>query len=388
MTSDSTVRRERIRTPDLTGRLRPVWQQLLRRGEGSPFLSPEWIGAWLEVFGEDDRAGAMIWWEGDDPVGAAILTRGTGKVGPFDVERAFLNASTAESVWCEQNDLLHVNGHVDTMVRDLSRYVADEGIDEMVLRGVRPGALRQLRDSWGPHTIEGFASPAPYIDLESLRRDDADYLSSLSGNTRWQIRRSIRLYEEVYGEQSLLEASERDELLEAFEGLTEMHQAQWIEKGEDGALGDADVLRFHRALLGREHRSEEGLEPRILTLRFGDTIVGYLYNLVWQGREYSLQSGFRSEDDHRLKPGLVLHALAAQRGLERGYTSYELLGGHPHHVRYKQSLSTGHRTNYWVEVQSRTPRMGMIRCMRLARRCLTGRRGQPDDPLLENWDTL
>lgn len=389
MTTSQSLRIERIRSPDLSGHLRPIWEDLLSRDtEGSPFLSPEWIGAWLEVFGQEQSAGALVWWEGEDPVGAAILTHGTGRLGPFRVDRAFLNASTAESVWCEQNDLLHLNGHGHAMVRDLATYVADEGIEELVLRGVRPGALAQLRESWGPHTIEGFASPAPYIDLDALRRDGADYLSCLSGNTRWQIRRSIRLYEERYGPRNIVEASEREELLPALGKLTTMHQTQWEEKGGEGALGDPVVLRFHEALLGRKHRSEGGLEPRILAVRFGDTTVGYLYNLVWRGREYSLQSGFLSEDDHRLKPGLVSHSMVVQRGLERGYTTYELLGGHPHHVRYKQSLSTGSRTNYWVEIQSRTPRMGMIRCIRFARRCLTGQRGRPGDPLLANWDTF
>jgi hypothetical protein len=60
---------------------------------------------------------------------------------------------------------------------------------------------------------------------------------------------------------------------------------------------------------------------------------------------YAFQSGFRYEEDSRIKPGLVCHALALARYADEGALEYDFLAGDGQH---KRSLATGTRTLTWT----------------------------------------
>ena len=52
-----------------------------------------------------------------------------------------------------------------------------------------------------------------------------------------------------------------------------------------------------------------------------------LYNFVHGRRVMNYQSGFRYEDDNRMAPGFVTHALAAKFYKQCGFEAYDLLAG-------------------------------------------------------------
>ncbi len=93
-----------------------------------------------------------------------------------------------------------------------------------------------------------------------------------------------------------------------------------------------------------------------------------LYNFVHQGTVYFYQSGFRYEEDNRLKPGHVTHALVIQACLDRGLDSYDFLASQASGSRYKQSLATDTRRLAWTVLRRPTVRTHLVSALRRLKR--------------------
>ncbi len=262
------------------------------------------------------------------------------------------------------------------VLADLVSLVLAGAPDELDLAGVRTATLERLRGHWPTHTLQGFASEAPFVDLEAIRDSGSDYLSHLSSNTRGQIRRSHRLYEERLGPARLSVARDDSEAQEWFSELVEIHARRWAREGVSGAFSRSTTLAFHRDLIREAQvggRCRDRLGVDLLRVEFGDTTVGLLYNLVHQGCVHFYQSALvYHNDDPRLKPGLVSHALAVERSVELGDREYDYLGGSPEPVRYKRSLSTDVRHLYWVQLAAPKLKMRLIGGARALRRRILG----------------
>ncbi len=349
--------------------LAPVWKTL-GASDASAFLSVEWVGAWLAAFGPERRPEGLVWRDADGmAVGCALLSVGAARLGPFPVTRAYLNASGV-GLGCEHNDVLTVPEHRAAVLDDLVRRVIDEGVDELALVGVREDLWHELGARWPGGLHEGHSSESPFVNLELIRQGGESYLSSLSANTRSQIRRALRLYEDWFGEPQVSNAGSADETRDWFDGLVTLHAERWRERGETGAFADPSIRGFHADLLeGATGPAAPGcFTPEILRVRFGTEVIAYLYYLRYRGRVNLFQSGLAFHDDNRLKPGLVAHALAIKHYLHLGEVEYDFLGGEPDAVRYKRSLATDTRMLAWVELPSPTSKMRVLRGLRVARR--------------------
>lgn len=345
------------------------WDVLTVR-DPSIFLSPRWTAAWLATFGVVCRPIGILWRNDlGRPAACALLSTRPAHLGPFRITRAYLNAS-GTGVGCEHNDVLALPEHRAAVLDDLVRIVLESGVDEFALVGVREELFRELLARWPVQAYEGHLSESPFVDLARIRATGMPYQASLSANTRAQIRRSIRLYTERFGELELRVASSREESVEWFGAMVALHEATWRARGERGAFADPEVREFHVRLLdaSREPEATDDLVTDVVRVRFGSEVIGYLYNLRYRGRVSFYQSGLVYHGDNRLKPGLVAHALAIEHYLATGAIEYDFLGGEPESVRYKTSLSTGKRMLAWVQLPSPTYKMRAIRMLRLARR--------------------
>ena len=102
---------------------------------------------------------------------------------------------------------------------------------------------------------------------------------------------------------------------------------------------------FHRTLI--RDRFAAG-EIQLLRVAAGGAPIGYLYNFVHDGHVYAYQSGFRYDDDPKLKPGLVTHAMAIEHNLRAGARVYDFMAGEGQH---KASLGTGSSELFWLVLQ-------------------------------------
>jgi hypothetical protein len=213
------------------------------------------------------------------------------------------------------------------------------GIDDTYLKLLEATGLRVRLHA---------AKQSGVIDLNMLRRNKQDYLGTLSSNTRYQIRRALKLYGER-GPVTLTAAKTRDEFANYFDGLRNLHQKYWIARGDRGAFGYKFLNDFHEEIALT--RGPSG-EVELLRIAAGDFEIGYLYNFTYRGLVGAYLSGFAYEDDSKLKPGLVSHYLAIEHHLKGDARVYDLLAGD---MQYKRSLAMTTPPMYWADLQQ--PRM-------------------------------
>jgi CelD/BcsL family acetyltransferase involved in cellulose biosynthesis len=250
------------------------------------------------------------------------------------------------------------------------------GWDELYLSGVDPRtATGKLLERVEPpyRLLIANRIPAPYVDLEAARQQD--YLALLSANTRSQARRCYKLYE-ARGPLRREVAKDAASALAIYGELVDLHQRWWGRRGKPGAFASAWFAGFHRSLI--ERRFEAG-EIQLIRVRCGDETIGCLYNFVWNGTVSFYQSGFRMEDDNRLKPGFVCHTEAVRHNAARGHAAYDFMASFD---EYKVRMATHQRELVWARVQKprlkfaveRVMRAGALRAMEQYRKAKSGRK--------------
>jgi CelD/BcsL family acetyltransferase involved in cellulose biosynthesis len=140
--------------------------------------------------------------------------------------------------------------------------------------------------------------------------------------------------------------------------MAELYQRQWQARGEPGGFAFPFFARFQRRLV-------EECVPRgtaeLVRVSAGEQPIGYVYNLILRGHVLAFVTGLRTEEDARLKPGLVSHALCIQRHAESGAWLYDFMAGD---YRYKASLGQPGPELTYLLLQRPTP---MIRMEQAAR---------------------
>ncbi|MBW4092261.1 MAG: GNAT family N-acetyltransferase [Proteobacteria bacterium] len=356
-----------------------LWRDLEARADPTFFLSWDWIGAWLAeleplppvVVGEAGGAlvllGALVPHrrvEGGIVRVDGLFLHTTGErakdviaieYNGFLVDRAWTATASAAAV-----DWLLGAARVAGRRRAELHVVAACAEEEARL--VPPGMLLQVPSR----------KPSWRVDLDPVRAAGGDdrarclaaYLATLGANTRQQIRRSMRLYEET-GPLVAERAEDAATGLAFLDALAALHQAQWEARGEPGGFAFPFFERFQRRLVETclPHGTVE-----LLRISRGGTPIGYLFNLVYRGHVLAFVSGFRFEDDPRLKPGLICHALAIARHAAEGVAIYDFLAGA---ARYKGNLGRPGPEFVYLLIQRPT---AMTRTERQLRRAWTGLR--------------
>ena len=368
---DAAPLRFHIETGLTRDELGALWRDLEARADVTFFLSWDWIGSWLAAL--DPLPPILVGDAGGAPVllGALVPRRrvegGIVRVNGLhlhttgerakDVIAIEYNGFVVDRAWAGRAEAAAVAwllgpARVAGRRRDELHVVAATADAEARL--VPPGMLLQ----------NPARKPSWRVDLASVRASGRPYLDMLGAGTRQQIRRSMRLYEQQ-GPLSATRAPDVPTGLGYLDALAGLHQAQWQARGEPGGFAFPFFVRFQRRLV-------ETCLPRgtveLLRIARGDEPIGYLLNLVRDGHVLAFVSGMRFEDDNRLKPGLVSHALAIQRHADEGAAVYDFLAGA---ARYKASLGTPGPEFVYLLIQRATP---MTRAERHLRRVWSGLR--------------
>jgi CelD/BcsL family acetyltransferase involved in cellulose biosynthesis len=335
--------------PDDLAALEPRWRALEAQADGSFFQGWTWVGCLADR--RFPRPLLLEAWRGEELAGLALLNR-AGRLR----ERRLLGETghaALDAIFVEHNGLLLQRGADNLLPRCLGRLLGRRGEGG----GWRPGPRLLLSGVNAAHLVAAGtvgrvrlrqSRPAPFVDLTALKGTDDAFLDSLSANTRYQIRRSMRRYQQIAGPLAVHRAGSVAEGHAFLDALARLHQTTWIRRGAAGAFAGAEFLRFHRALVA------SGLprgEIDLLRIDAGAQVVGYLYNFVHRGWVSSYQSGFdyAGAGPHQ-KPGLTCHAAAIVHYRTQGATAYDFLAGGD---RYKTSLANAETTLHWLEV---TPR--------------------------------
>jgi CelD/BcsL family acetyltransferase involved in cellulose biosynthesis len=338
--------------------LESMWRALETRADESFFVSWTWIGSLLaagdaDYFAVSARAGNRL---------LALGLLGARKVKRHVIVRKrqlCLNESgnaALDRITIEHNGLLIDRDAPESLVETIFRKlrVSEPRWQELVLSGVPQRYLDAARRADLAIEIDR-VSPTYQVDLHAMQQADRSHLDDISGNTRAQIRKAMRLAE-THGPLRLEPAADAAVAAEYFEKLREWHEARW--KGK-GAFSNPLLLAFHRRLVANGFARDE---VELLRASAGNEVFGYLYNFRYGKTLLNYQSGFRHFDDSRFKPGLLAHHLCIERARAEDYAVYDMLAGD---ARYKRSLARAAGELFWVRAQQPD---GMLAAERLARR--------------------
>lgn len=320
-----------------------IWRRLERKSSPSVFLSWSWISAWLESV--KPQAHLLVARHENLIVGLAFVVFRRQRVARFLSSQAFYIHQTGDpnddQIWPEYNSIL-----VDPPYRDI---VLKESIHFLKNTSFKPDELRlgatlsrdvELLTPHFDHRHDRWVSPAYGVDLEFLRTHKQAYLASLSRNTRSQINRSFRLYEEQEGALTLHKASNKAEALDLFGQLKPLHLERWGAQLGQSGFANPVFEEFHLNLIDKGW--DEGVID-FVSLYAGNKCLGIFYNFKYCGTVYFYMSGLIKEGNAKLKPGLCGHTLMIDHYLSLGAKFYDFMGGTE---RYKQSLGCQHSTLY------------------------------------------
>jgi CelD/BcsL family acetyltransferase involved in cellulose biosynthesis len=314
------------------------WLALEARAAPSFFCSWGWIGSWLAVLPPERRRLLVEIADGERPAAMAIVVPGARRLFRLvTLPIALLQDSSVES---ERTPTIEHNGLLALRGRE-----AEPALWSALWQALRRNGIAELRipfvarSRFAPPAgadLRRYASdPAPFIDLAVCRREGRVADALLGRNGREQLRRCRKAYA-ARGRLSLTAAASVAEAHDYLARLARLHQATWIARGKPGSFASPFFVAFHRTLI--ERRFGAG-EIELLRVSAGAEEVGYLYNFRYRDRIYAYQSGLAYEEDPRLKPGLVCHALAIDRAAaDPALRIYDFLAGDS---RFKRSFANG-----------------------------------------------
>lgn len=349
--------------------LEDVWRALEQRAAPNIFLSWDWAATSIETSGADLYVIDVR--DGDSVVALGLLSAMVERRHRFVRARQLRLNETGPAhgatLFAEGNGLLAVKGsEAEAWAAALAALRKGNAPqwDEIIVSGAAPMLETQAIDT-GIAVHRRAEHPSALVDLSRLRNEDRDalqaYLSSLSANTRSQINRAIKLYEER-GPLLLTRAASGEQAQEFLEEIANLHEAKWRAKGEINSAKQEYVFAFHRRLIARLF-GKGGVE--LARLSAGDAPFAWIYNFIDGERVLFYMGGFATETDNRLKPGLVAHALLIASHLEGGKGTYDFLAGGD---RYKFSLGKAGPDTVEFAVQKIALALQLERALRRVKR--------------------
>ena len=320
------------------------WSALFHKAEKPSFFqSPAWMGAWLDGRPE----GVRLYRVEAKNRGALCLLGAVGVrkarrrvlIGAREARLHEFAVPAFDAAYIEYNDFLIGRG-ADEAIRQTALsalLLSVEAADAIVFRNATPALARAVNAVAATHGLEArvLNEQRAYVcGLAALRSAQKSFIETLTPSTQSKIRRSMRLYEERGALEGKL-VQTPDAQARAWAALLDLHEQGWRKRGRPGVFGEPAFAAFHDRL--------RRLAPdacHLFETTAGGKTIGVLYNFSHEGRVMNYQSGFRFEDDNRLVPGFVSHALAAQHYLEAGYDAYDLLAGNADYKRRLAAPST------------------------------------------------
>ena len=344
------------------------------------FLSWDWIGGWIEtaricpaiLVGRCDRRVVLL---------ATLMPATRRSAAGIAIHGLHLNATGAPAldiITVEYNGFLVEQGleglYEAAAIRFLTSgiVVAGHRRDELHMKTAAAPIDSAIIES-GVGFSEAQAKPSYRIDLDAVRATGKPYLDTLSANTRQQIRRSMRLYEQR-GALIATRAKTADQALIWLDELGVLHQVYWVARGEAGGFANPYFVEFLRHML-RTGLAKGTVE--LFRVSAGDQAIGYVYNFVYRGQVYAYLTGILYEDDGKLKPGLVNHVLAIEAHLTEGAAIYDFMAGDN---RYKSNLGKAGPDMFYFIVQRRTLALRLENALRKAKHRVAAWRTSPAAP--------
>lgn len=348
MQDQQNWRVEQLATFDLT-QLKQDWLDLQSRANHRFFMSWFWFSAWFEVIRPQGHL-IRVWRNEQVMALAFVCRKETKRHKLLPVKQLLINETGLpefDQQWIEYNDILadrdfaqEARGQAISALQNVGDWdellfgVASE--DEVVNLHLLSGLKVHVR--W---TTIGHG-----VDLKKIRDGEKSYLSSLSRNARYQIRRGIKEYEKS-GSVEIEHASSLPEALEFLEALAPLHIERWGAGKQQSGFANPNFFEFHRQLI-RNAWQERAVD--LVRISVNGEAFAYFYNFLYQGRVYFYLSALKYSENALKKPGMVGHALCIEEYMNKGFDYYDFMGGGE---SYKDRLASRSGNMFRVSFQKK-----------------------------------
>ncbi len=322
-----------------------------------------WVKTWLDHYDGLVQPVFAFGKQGNQLIGAALITKTTHRIRGIPISAVHLGTAgepEKESTFVQYNRLLVAPDLLEAFATGLICTLRQQfHWSELRLDGFVPehadALTRAIDNARLQFRIDKRKSPA--FDFHKAAEEGfQDVISALGNNTRYNIRRSLRLFERNFGQPRIGWAETPEQAKDNLYELIHLHQKRWKCVGEPGAFQSDRVKRYHEDLIDSLSLWPQG-SLIVFRIVHGETTIGCLFNFVDEGGHVmSYKSGFPLFDDNRLKPGLVTHVVCMEECKRRGLLTYDFLTGE---TLYKQQLSNTEHDLTWTTAR-RGPRMWLI----------------------------
>jgi hypothetical protein len=292
----------------------------------SLFRSDAWVSAWLETWGRDRQIQIIDLGGRGAPLEMmyllkhriknfvpvkSLLVAGYG-FASFDPPRAEYNSL---------DSLISCAGGLLPLIHELKKLPWNQ----CVLTDICDNEIAELLSVSTSLLPVKFRSDIVYrIDAMDFR----EYKQGLGSSTRAKyFNRRSRL-----AEQGTIELFNSETPREFFSWLNQFHCARWGRPCYSPRSMDMFNLFLERI-------KQEGGGPILQMLRIDGEIVSVLFDVVWQGVRYNLQSGYNEKRFGHLALGSLHFGYAIEEALSDG-NSYDFLAGMGKNANYKAKIST------------------------------------------------
>lgn len=327
--------------------LEPAWTKLCA-ARPELVLTPTWVRSWWRVYGATggrrlraiavrDEAGELV---GLWPLLCRVAFE--KRAVPFRRLEMLGSGERQEDEVCSDYlvPLVHPSRRreiVAAMVAALADGRAGS-FDDLVIPDMpaEDPVVKDLAETLGAHGYDVTLTPCGHCPFIALPATWEAYLAGLDGDRRYFVKKSLRELESWAGKGGVeLVRVEREIELEAgLRTLVALHEGRW---SSGGVFQSPLFSAFHRHVMRALMRGADG-RLDLLILRAAGEPIAAVYNLVVGNKTYFYQSGRRTDLPAKVRPGIVVHALAIQRAIAEGQREYDFMKGDS---QYKQKLSTG-----------------------------------------------
>ena len=320
--------------------LNRVWNGLLAQSRiHHPFMTHEWLGLWLDSFGERSTPYVMTVVAGSRILAVApmMVTQTTLYGCPVRRLHGMVNAYSERFDWL-------LGEHPSETCRLLWDHLKEPASSWDILEvGQLPAEsallefLPPLMESEGYLLGHWQANHAPYV---SVRHSWETYYRSLKKAHRSNLRNHARQLEQ-HGLVDLELVTSHDRLeLDIREALA-LEAVAWKVRQRTSLKCRRESQGFYQELL----RRAAGVGTLHLSfLRVNGKRIAVRISLLHDNRLFMLKSGY-DERYQRYSPGQVLTERLLRHAWDAGLEEVDFLG---HDERWKQSWATGRRSHTWL----------------------------------------
>lgn len=296
----------------------------------SLFVMPSWLEIWWQEFGSEFNLLLLSIYQGNKVIGIAPLkVRGetASVIGSSDVS--------------DFVDFITLPGKEKSFFSCLLEYLFQQGIHFLVIKHVHPGSsiYRFFVDEAENHHYEIYCKQDD-VSLElDLPASWDDYLASLSGKQRHEVRRKIRRLQKA-GSIKYRTITGRDEVTHLLNTFFWMFSESREDKEK---FLTTSRESFFRSMASK--MAEQAL-LKIDLLEINDKPVSIILYFDYQNNIYLYNSGYDPEYRH-LSVGLLLKIFCIKDSIEKNKTTFDFLKGNE---AYKYRLGAREVPLYYCRI--------------------------------------